>query len=181
MLAHVGYFRRQLYILVDGYYMKSTKFNPFLAFSDMNKIWFIFKNWSVVDLQCCVSSWYTAKWFTYTYYIIWSLPSDSDSKESACNARDVGSIPGLGRSPETGMATHSSILAWRTPGTVACQAPLFMGLQRVRHDWVSDAARACTPAHTLSKVIQLYILLFFFIFFSIVVYYRILNLVPWAI
>ena len=25
--------------------------------------------------------------------------------------RDVGSIPGLGRSPEEGMATHSSILA----------------------------------------------------------------------
>ena len=25
---------------------------------------------------------------------------------------------------ETGMATHSSILAWRIPWTVACQAPL---------------------------------------------------------
>ena len=28
-------------------------------------------------------------------------------------ARDVGSIPGLGRSPERGMATHPSILAWK--------------------------------------------------------------------
>ena len=35
--------------------------------------------------------------------------SGSDDKESACNAGDVGSIPGLGRSPEEGMATHSSI------------------------------------------------------------------------
>ena len=35
----------------------------------------------------------------------------SDGKESACNAGDLGSIPGLGRSLEKGMATHSSILA----------------------------------------------------------------------
>ena len=31
--------------------------------------------------------------------------------------RNVGSIPGLGRSPEEGTATHSSILAWRIPWT----------------------------------------------------------------
>ena len=31
---------------------------------------------------------------------------------------------------EKGMATHSSILAWRTPWTVQS-----MGLQRVRHNW----------------------------------------------
>ena len=30
----------------------------------------------------------------------------SDSKETTCNLGDVGSIPGLGRPPETGMATH---------------------------------------------------------------------------
>ena len=39
------------------------------------------------------------------------FPGGSDGKESACNAGDQGSIPGLGRSPA--MATHSSILAWR--------------------------------------------------------------------
>ena len=27
------------------------------------------------------------------------FPGGSDDKESACNARDLGSIPGLGRSP----------------------------------------------------------------------------------
>jgi len=32
-------------------------------------------------------------------------------------ARDVGSIPGLGRSPERGMATHPSSLAWKIPWT----------------------------------------------------------------
>ena len=29
--------------------------------------------------------------------------------------RDVGSVPGSGRSLEEGMATYSSVLAWRTP------------------------------------------------------------------
>ena len=33
------------------------------------------------------------------------------------DVRDVGSIPGSGRSLEEGMAAHSSILAWRTPWT----------------------------------------------------------------
>ena len=35
---------------------------------------------------------------------------------------------------EKGTMTHSSILAWRIPWTATCQAPLSMGLQRVRHD-----------------------------------------------
>ena len=39
----------------------------------------------------------------------------SYGKESACNAGDPGSIPGLGRSPREGMVIQSSILAWRTP------------------------------------------------------------------
>ena len=41
------------------------------------------------------------------------FPGGSDSKECSCNVGDLGSIPGLGRSLEEGMATHSSILAWR--------------------------------------------------------------------
>ena len=45
------------------------------------------------------------------------FPCGSAGKESACNAGDLGSIPGLGRSPEEGKGYHSSILAWRTPWT----------------------------------------------------------------
>ena len=46
------------------------------------------------------------------------FPGGSDGKESACNAGDLGSIPGLGRFPgKKGMVTHSSILAWRTAWT----------------------------------------------------------------
>ena len=33
------------------------------------------------------------------------------------NAGDIGSNPGLGRSPEEEMAYHSSILAWENPWT----------------------------------------------------------------
>ena len=36
---------------------------------------------------------------------------------NAGDMRDVGSIPGSGGSPGGGNATHSSILAWRTPWT----------------------------------------------------------------
>ena len=35
---------------------------------------------------------------------------------------------------EKGMATQSSILAWEIPWTVAHEAPLSMGSQRVGHD-----------------------------------------------
>ena len=39
----------------------------------------------------------------------------SEVKASACNAGDLGSIPGPGRSLERETATHSSILAQRIP------------------------------------------------------------------
>ena len=49
-------------------------------------------------------------------FIIWGFPDGSDNrKESACNTEDLGWIPGLGNPLEEGMATHSSILAWRVP------------------------------------------------------------------
>ena len=41
----------------------------------------------------------------------------SDGKESACNVGDAGSILGWEDPLEEGMATHSSILAWRIPCT----------------------------------------------------------------
>ena len=47
------------------------------------------------------------------------FPCGSDGKESACSAGDLGSIPGSGweDSLEEGMATYSSIFAWRSPQT----------------------------------------------------------------
>ena len=53
---------------------------------------------------------------------------------NAGDVRDVGSIPGLGRSPAGGHATHSSILAWRIPWTEEPGGLQSIGSQRVRHD-----------------------------------------------
>ena len=45
------------------------------------------------------------------YTVLFNFPGGSEGNESACNAGDQGSIPGLGRSP--GEGNRSSILAWR--------------------------------------------------------------------
>ena len=70
----------------------------------------------------------------------------SEVKASACNAGDLGSIPGcvtwkLSAFPEDWedslekeMATHSSILAWRIPWTEEPGGLQSMGSQRVGHD-----------------------------------------------
>ena len=50
-------------------------------------------------------------------------------------AWDQGSILGSGRSPEEGMATHSSILACRIPWTEGPGGLQSMGSQRGGHDW----------------------------------------------
>ena len=57
------------------------------------------------------------------------FPYGSAGKESTCNARDLGLISGLGRSPGEGKGYPPGILAWRIPWTV-----LSMGLQGVGHD-----------------------------------------------
>ena len=53
---------------------------------------------------------------------------------SAGDVRDMGLIPGLGRSPEEGTATCSSILAWRIPWTGEPGRRQSIELQRVGHD-----------------------------------------------
>ena len=87
------------------------------------------------------------------------FPGSSDSKESTCNAGDTSLIPylvaqrvkhlpamqeswvwSLGGEDllEKEMATHSSILAWKTPRTEKPGRLQFMGLQRVGHDWAAS-------------------------------------------
>ena len=51
-------------------------------------------------------------------------------KKSACNAGDLGSIPGLGRSLEEEMATHSSILACEIPWTEEPGGLQSLGMQK---------------------------------------------------
>ena len=47
--------------------------------------------------------------------------------------RDPGLIPGWGRSPEKGMAMHSSILAWRIPWT---EEPGWATVHGVTQSWI---------------------------------------------
>ena len=65
-------------------------------------------------------------------------PISSGGTESACNAGDQGSS--LGREDSLGkeMATHSSILAWRFPGTEEPGGLQSVGLPRVGHNWVTN-------------------------------------------
>ena len=49
--------------------------------------------------------------------------------------------------PEKGMATHSSILAWRIPGTGEPGGLPSMGSHRVRHNWSDLAAAAYINIH----------------------------------
>ena len=54
--------------------------------------------------NCCFPD-LSPKWiisFTWPPTDIWAFPGCSASKEPTCNAGDLGSIPGLGRSPEEG-------------------------------------------------------------------------------
>ena len=62
------------------------------------------------------------------------FPSDSDGKESVCNVGDLGSIPGWEDPLEKGMATHSSILAWKIPWMEEPGRLQSLGSQRVRRD-----------------------------------------------
>ena len=63
-----------------------------------------------------------------------AFPGSSTGKESACNAGDL--VPFMGQEDilEKGMATHSSILAWRIPWTEEPGRLQSLGSQRVGHD-----------------------------------------------
>ena len=50
-----------------------------------------------------------AVWASQVALVVKNLPAN------AGDIKEEGSIPGLGRSPGGGMATHSYILAWRIP------------------------------------------------------------------
>ena len=63
-----------------------------------------------------------------------SLPGGSDGKESACNAGDLGLIPGLEDPQEKGMATHSSILVYRILQTDELGGLQSIASQRVGHN-----------------------------------------------
>ena len=72
----------------------------------------------------------------------------SDDKESTCNAGALGLIPGLGRSLEEGMATHSRILTWGIPVDGGAWWAAVHGVTKSR-------TRLSNYAHTAQKRIAL--------------------------
>ena len=70
----------------------------------------------------------------YPFQVFLDFPSGSADKEPDCSAGDLGSIPSWEDPLEKGMATHSSVLAWRIPGTEEPGGLLSMGSHRVGHD-----------------------------------------------
>ena len=63
---------------------------------------------------------------------------------NAGDAKDAGSMPGSGRSPEKEMGTCSSILAWEIPWTEETGGLQSMGCA-VRHEWATEHAH--TPGY----------------------------------
>ena len=67
--------------------------------------------------------------FRVTYPFPMGFPHSSLGKESACNAGDLGLIPGLEDPLEKEMAIHSSILACKIPWTEESGGLQSMGSQ----------------------------------------------------
>ena len=92
-------------------------------------------------------------WVMGLHRYIPDFPGGTSGKEHTCLCRRYkrrGFDPWVRKIPlEEGMATHTSILAWRIPWTEEPGGLQSMGLQRVGHDW-SDLA--CTHRYIhLSK------------------------------
>ena len=82
-------------------------------------------------------------WAFSSLFFVLFLASDGGSsagKESACNAGDLGSIPGLGSSPGGGRGNLLQYSCLENPmdrgAWLGCSSS-FSGLQRVGHDWAS--------------------------------------------
>ena len=76
-------------------------------------------------------------WIFLMYFSVCGLPWWLSNKESACNARVEGLIPGLGRFSEKEMATYSCSLTWRSPWTVDPVMLQSVGSERVGHSLVT--------------------------------------------
>ena len=62
-----------------------------------------------------------------------------DGKESTCNARDLGSIPGLGRSPGEGNSNPFQYSCLENSIDRGVWQARSMGSKRIGHDWATTA------------------------------------------
>ena len=111
-------------------------------------------------LFCVLVSWPQGMWYLSFPTRGWTSTTcpggfrgGTGGQESSCQCRRhkrCDLIPGLGRSPDEGMATHSSILAWSTPWTEEPGRLQSMGSQELgMTEWhACMRAHACARAHT---------------------------------
>ena len=114
-------------------------------------------NWGIVALQCCVSFYCTVKWISSKYTYIPFLADLTPTSLHPTHVRHHRTlswapctllpVPTLyfihGSALEKALATHSSVLAWRIPGTAEPGGLPSVGSHRAGHDW-SDWATAAT-------------------------------------
>ena len=79
-------------------------------------------------IQIKNKGWHNTIWASQVVLVVKDMPG------SAGDTSDTSSIPGSGRPLEEGTATHSSILAWRIPGTEEPGGLQYPGLQIVGFD-----------------------------------------------
>ena len=71
-------------------------------------------------------------------FVYGGFPGGSEVKVSACNAGDLGSIPGLGRSPGEGNGNPFQYSCLEKPMDRGAWWAIVHGIHRVRHDWATS-------------------------------------------
>ena len=110
----------------------------------------------IMDLEDSIQK--SAKYLSIISLYVWDnagFPGGSAVKKPPANAGDPGSIPGSGRSPREGMATHSSILAWETPWTEEPGGLQSKGLQRVGHFHIVGNRLLYAPIRSFERILTL--------------------------
>ena len=88
--------------------MWSSSFSSTICWKDCPFLteWSWHPCWKLIDHVCEVVFLGSLFYFIGLYVYPYAFPGGSDSKESVCNVGDLGSVPGLGRSPGEGHANQ---------------------------------------------------------------------------
>ena len=90
---------------------------------------YVYSNIRIINLYLCRKQLY---WLKYRIYVPFLSPDSSVGKESACNVRELGLIPGLGRSPGEGKGFP---LLYSDLENSLENSLDYTGSQRVGHNW----------------------------------------------
>ena len=127
---------------ISYYHMTKSLFNALLCSLDSNVIHSCF----LLDFQFHYF-WFTSSTFTSIFLSLnlgRDFPGDTSGKESVCQCRRQKETqdwsPDQEDPPEEGMATHSSILAWRIPWTEEPVGLQSMGSQSIKHNWATECS-----------------------------------------